>query len=137
MTGQGSALSHARRIFRTELNRAHGTAYQNSIEHTPGVVGTCFLLSPAPPKPDICDLHAAANLHGLGAGVYPPGQNPWPAHPNTLSYVVAVFAEDVSDADKAGRETLAEAAARLKQPGNPALKMYLNRSPIPQPEGSD
>jgi hypothetical protein len=74
-----------------EINRAHGTAYLKGAEAHPDCVGTRFLLSPSHPEHDECDLHASANLYGLGPGVYPPGKTPWPAHPNTLSYVVAVF----------------------------------------------
>ncbi|WP_374349601.1 hypothetical protein [Chitinimonas sp.] len=113
MTGRGSAHYQAQRLFRTELNRAHGTAYQAGAAQTPGAVGTRFLLSPAHPEPDICDVHAAANLYGLGKGVYPHGKNPWPAHPNTLSYVVAVFDHEVSDDDKAGVESIEQAKARV------------------------
>jgi hypothetical protein len=36
-----------------------------------------------------------------------------PAHPNTLSFVEMVFAEEVSDADRAGKETELQALARL------------------------
>lgn len=61
-----------------------------------------------------CDLLAAQNLHGLGQGVYPDRERcPWPAHPNTLSFVVMVFEEEVSDADRAGRETALQALQRL------------------------
>jgi hypothetical protein len=97
-----NAYANARRVFRTELNRAHGTAYIEAGFRTPGVVGTRFLLSPAHPHVDICDMHAKVNRYGLGAGVYPKGKNPWPAHPNTLSYVVVVFEDEVTDADRAG-----------------------------------
>lgn len=114
MVGRGSALYQAQRVARTELNRAHGTAYQASAENTPGCVGTRFLLSPRHPEPDICDVHATANLFGLGKGVYPPGQNPWPAHPNTLSYVVAVFEEDVTEKDREGMETMEDAEERVQ-----------------------
>ncbi|KAF0812806.1 hypothetical protein IGB42_02649 [Andreprevotia sp. IGB-42] len=95
LTGQGgSAYYNAARVFRTELNRAHGTAYQNVALQHPDVIGTRFLLSPHHLEHDICDTHASADLYGLGKGVYPHGKNPWPAHPNTLSYVVAVFRSD-------------------------------------------
>ena len=88
MVGRGSALYQAQRVARTELNRAHGTAYMAGAESTPGCVGTRFLLSPRHPRPDICEGHGTANLFGLGKGVYPPGENPWPANPNKLGYVV-------------------------------------------------
>lgn len=61
-----------------------------------------------------CDLLAAQNLHGLGPGVYPDRERcPWPAHPNTLSFVVMVFAEEVTEADRAGKETTLQALQRL------------------------
>lgn len=100
----GNTYAQALRVFRTELNRAHGQAYQAGAGSHPDVVGMKFNLSPAHPKADQCDLHAHANLHGLGAGVYPVGQSPWPAHPNTMSYLTAVFRDEVSEQDRAGKQ---------------------------------
>ncbi|HFD81061.1 MAG TPA: hypothetical protein ENK05_11835 [Gammaproteobacteria bacterium] len=105
MTGSGSPYDNARRLFRTEINRAHGEAYQAAAFAHPDVIGTRFLLSPRHPEPDICDMHARVNRYGLGPGVYPQGKNPWPAHPNTLSYVEAVFADEISAADRQGKES--------------------------------
>lgn len=114
MTGQGGALDNAMRVFRTEINRAHGEAYMKGGEDLPGFAGWRFLLSPAHPEPDICDLLSEQNLHGLGPGVYPSREAcPWPAHPNTLSFVEIVFDEDVTAADRAGKETPEDALARL------------------------
>lgn len=114
MTGTGSPMSNALRLMRTEINRAHGEAYiAGALEH-PDAAGIRFLLSPQHPEHDICDLHAEANLHGLGAGVYPDRQScPWPAHPNTLSYTTVVFKDEITDADRAGKETVSEALARM------------------------
>lgn len=107
-------LANARRVMRTEVNRAHGEAYMAGAEEAPGVVGFRFLLSPRHPRPDICDLYARQNLHGLGAGVYPTRKAcPWPAHPNTLSFVVATFADEVTPDDEAGRETTLQALGKL------------------------
>lgn len=105
MTGDGSPYANALRLFRTELNRAHGEAYRKSAFQHPDVIGTRFLLSPNHPKTDVCDMHASVNLHGLGAGVYPKGASPWPAHPNTLSYEEAVFLDEVTPADRSGQES--------------------------------
>jgi len=114
MTGKGSPLDNALRLFRTELNRAHGEAYIHGALGHPDAAGVRFLLSPAHPGPDICDLYARQNLYGLGPGVYPSREKcPWPAHPNTLSYVEVVFRDEVSAADKAGKEKPLEALARL------------------------
>lgn len=113
-TGDGAEVWKADRVFRTEINRAHGEAYMASAEQSPGFAGFQFLLSPAHPEPDICDLLAAQNLHGLGPGVYPSrAQTPWPAHPNTLSFVQIKFRDEITDADRAGKETELQALGRL------------------------
>lgn len=110
----GGALAAATRVFRTEVNRAHGEAYMAAAARAPGFVGFRFLLSPRHPRPDICDLFARQNVHGLGPGVYPDRQScPWPAHPNTISFVVAVFEGEVGEAERAGRETTMQALERL------------------------
>ncbi|MFM2590061.1 hypothetical protein [Vibrio sp. TBV020] len=100
---QGAPYHQIKRVMRTEINRAHGVAFQNSAFEDEFVVGTKFKLSPNHPKRDICDMHAKANLYGLGEGVYPQGKSPWPAHPNTLSYEQVVFIDEVSDEDRAGQ----------------------------------
>lgn len=114
VSGDGSELWKAERVMRTEINRAHGEAYMAGAVETPGFAGFRFLLSPAHPRPDICDLLAAMNIHGLGPGVYPTRElTPWPAHPNTLSFLVMVFLNEISDADRAGKETELQALERL------------------------
>lgn len=114
MTGTGSPLDNAMRLFRTEINRAHGEAYMMGGEDHPDFAGWRFLLSPAHPAPDICDLLSTQNLHGLGAGVYPSrAKCPWPAHPNTLSFVEIIFKDEVTTADRAGKETPVQALGRL------------------------
>lgn len=110
----GGELWKAERVFRTELNRAHGEAFMAGAIQTPGFAGFRFLLSPAHPEPDICDLLSAQNIHGLGAGVYPTRElTPWPAHPNTLSFLAIVFEDEISEADRAGKETELQALQRL------------------------
>jgi len=92
----GGAMAQAARVFRTEINRAHGVAFMTSAEKTPGFKGFKFTLSPAHPKPDICDELAKTDTFGLGEGVYPnmdEFMKVWPAHPNTLSFPVAVWAD--------------------------------------------
>lgn len=92
---QTVSYSNAKRVFRTELNRAYTKAYEASVfELGDFVIGTRFMLSTNHKRRDVCDIHANANLFGLGRGVYPEGKNPCPAHPQTTSYVVAVFADD-------------------------------------------
>ena len=91
-------------------------SYQNSLQDDDDVIGTRFVLSPNHPRVDICDMHASVNRYGLGRGVYPKGKNPWPAHPNTLSYVEAVFDDEVSAEDQAGKEDRIQWLSN--QPGN-------------------
>lgn len=110
----GGALAQAERVFRTEINRAHGEAFTAAGQRTPGFAGWRYLLSPRHPKPDICDLLSTQNLHGLGRGVYPDrARTPWPAHPNTLSFLELVLEDEISDADRAGKETALQALGRL------------------------
>lgn len=114
LTGVGSPMDNAMRVMRTEINRAHGTAYAEGFMQHPDAAGLRFLLSPGHPKPDICDLLSTQNLHGLGAGVYPTLKDTgWPAHPNTISFLVGVFKDEVTDADRAGKETPMQALERL------------------------
>lgn len=108
------AFMQAERVMRTEINRAHGEAYMAGAVHTPGFVGFRYLLSPAHPAPDICDLLSTQNLHGLGPGVYPSREEtPWPAHPNTLSFLMTVFKDEITEADREGKETSLQALERL------------------------
>ncbi len=110
----GGEAWKAERVMRTELNRAHGEAFMGGAIKTPGFAGFRMLLSPAHPRPDICDLLTSQNLYGLGPGVYPTRElTPWPAHPSTLTFLEIVFADEISDADRAGKETELQALARL------------------------
>lgn len=114
LTGEGSPMDNAMRVMRTEINRAHGTAYAQGFMEHPDAAGLKFTLSPGHPKPDICDLLSTQNLYGLGAGVYPTLEaTGWPAHPNTLSFLIGVFKDEVTDDDRAGKETPMQALDRL------------------------
>lgn len=104
LRSKDSAYADARRLFRTEINRAHGTAYQTAAFEDDDVIGTKFVLSPNHRVRDICDMHSSVNRYGLGRGVYPKGKSPWPAHPNTISYEEAVFADEVTEQDKKGKQ---------------------------------
>lgn len=110
------AANNARRVMRTEINRAHGEAFMGRARENPDVIGFRFMLSPRHPETDVCDLLAQQNLHGLGPGVYPKAPReacPWPAHPNTLSFLEVVFADEVTTADRAGQESQDAALKRL------------------------
>lgn len=109
-----SDYDHISEVFLSLINLGHGSAYMCGAQATPGFGGFRYLLSPRHSEPDICDLLATQNLYGLGNGVYPSAAEcPWPAHPRTLSYVVLVFKDEVTDADRASKETSLQALARL------------------------
>jgi len=108
LTGKMNPLFQAERVFRTEINRAFGEASVRAAAQHPDVVAVRFVLSPRHPKFDICDMHASANRHGLGPGVYPIDNHPWPAHPNTFSYLEPVFVDEITDEDRAGRESMTD-----------------------------
>ena len=77
------------------------------------------MLSPRHPRVDICDEHAAADLYGLGQGVYPVDECPWPAHPNTFSYTEAVYRDEIGSlnptVEKVQTEIAAEADGLLER----------------------
>jgi len=101
---EARAYANALRVLRSEVDQANILTTREGIYAVDDVVGTRFLLSPSHPRFDICDLHANVNLHGLGSGVYPRGQSPLPAHPNTLSFEEAVFSWEVTPEDRAQRD---------------------------------
>lgn len=114
LRGAGNPMDNALRLMRTEINRAHGEAYMMGGEDLPDFGAWQYLLSPAHPEPDICDLLSTQNLYGLGPGCYPSREKtPWPAHPNTLSFIVIKFKGEITAAERAGKETPLEALARL------------------------
>ncbi len=82
----------ALRLARTEMTAALGQGQIRAAQATPGVKGIKYCLSSAHRIVDICDGLARNNEAGLGPGVYavddPP---PYPAHPNTMSYLVTVY----------------------------------------------
>ncbi len=121
ISGDTPAYAAARRVFRTEANRIHGEAYQAGAGSNPEVVGMRFNLSPNHPRVDICDYYASANLYGLGPGVYPVGEAPWPAHPNTMSYLTAVFADEVKTKDEAGKMAPLDYLRALTVPDQEAI----------------
>jgi len=121
-----------KRVFTTEINRAHGVAFEATAAAHPDVIGTKFLLSPNHPKTDICDMHAKVNRYGLGPGVYPIGKNPWPAHPGTISYTQVVFKDEVTEGHRQSKtdriswlKTLAPATQAAVIGKNKALALRL------------
>lgn len=87
------AQYQARRVLRTETAEAHRRAFRASTEDAPYTIGYRWRLSPAHPRPDVCDLLANQALHGLGPGGYPKDQVPETPHPNCLCGQEAIVDE--------------------------------------------
>lgn len=72
----------AQRIAQTELARAHQAQVAAELMADPELDVVQVVLNPAHPKADICNLHARADLWGLGPGRYPKAKAPRPPfHP--------------------------------------------------------
>ena len=114
----GNAAAKFRRVLRTEINTAHGERYKQMVRDDPEAVGLRFMLSPRHPRVDICDTHATADLYNLGPGVYPVDACPWPAHPNTFSYIEVVFEDEVGSPNPSVKDApgdLPETVLKIRQ----------------------
>jgi len=87
------ARYQARMVARTEVAGAYQDAYRKSTEKKAYVVGYRWTLSASHPRPDICDVLAGQDLHGLGPGGYEKGSTPITPHPNDLCSLVAIIDE--------------------------------------------
>ena len=86
--GQGVAYK-ALRLARNELQAVHGLATDRIMAAQPWVEKEQVMLSPAHPKPDICDDVIAEGEDGQG--IYPKGTISLPIHPHCLCYKVAML----------------------------------------------
>lgn len=84
------AQYQARRIARSESAEAFRDVYRQGHESKPYVKGYQWKLSGSHPEPDICDVLAAQNMHGLGPGGYPTGGLPATPHPHCLCHQTAI-----------------------------------------------
>jgi hypothetical protein len=84
----------ARRLVRHETAEAMRASYLESVSSKPYVKGVRWTLSPAHPKPDVCDLYAMQALHGLGPGGYPLDEVPETPHPGCLCMHVSIIDEE-------------------------------------------
>lgn len=72
----------ADRISQTELHRAHQASVARELMEDELTTVVQVRMNPAHPRTDICDLHASADLFGLGPGNYPKPLAPRPPfHP--------------------------------------------------------
>lgn len=83
---KGGVSYAAHRLARTEINNAYKTSQENRYIDEPWTTGMRWNLSKSHPAPDICNILADSDDHGLGGGVYPVGQRP-NSHPNCLCYL--------------------------------------------------
>jgi hypothetical protein len=83
----------ARRIARTEPAHAFHEADRTMSERSPIIKGMQWNLSPRHPEPDICDVYAKHDFHGMGPGVYPPEYLPPLPHPHDLCFMTHVLRE--------------------------------------------
>lgn len=106
----------AERISRTELARAYQAEVAAEFMADETISVLQVRMNPAHPKPDICDLHARANLFGLGPGCYPKAKAPRPPfHPHCFCKLVSRPDLDMSDASEANRQTPAEFVRSLPE----------------------
>lgn len=72
----------ADRIAQTELHRAHQAQVASDLMEDDLTTVVQVRINPSHPRADICDLHARADLWGLGEGCYPKPEAPRPPfHP--------------------------------------------------------
>jgi hypothetical protein len=101
VTGRGTVAYNALRLARTEINQAYHWAQKEMAKENPLIIGQKWNLSNSHPLdwpfsaaymgyPEICDYRAYHDHHGLGDGVFPPGEAP-PDHPNGLCYLTDVW----------------------------------------------
>lgn len=77
---------YAERIARTELARAHQAEVAEVFMRDASIEVVQVRLNPRHPIADVCDLHARADLYGLGPGCYPKAKAPRPPfHPHCLT----------------------------------------------------
>jgi len=83
---------NAERIVRTETARAYGQAFHSTNLYDPDTTAFKVVLSNRHPAYDICNVHASADLYGLGRGVYPKDKGPeYPFHPQCLCVLFPVY----------------------------------------------
>jgi hypothetical protein len=99
----------AERIARTELSRAYQAQVAQEFMADASIEVLQVRMSPTHPMTDICDMHARANLFGLGPGCYPKAKAPRPPyHPHCFCKLVSRPDLGLADAVEAERQTEAE-----------------------------
>lgn len=108
---------YAERIARTELARAHQAEVAEVFMRDASIEVVQVRLNPRHPIADVCDLHARADLYGLGPGCYPKAKAPRPPyHPYCACRVTS-------------RPDLAEDEARSVDDPSAQARAYLRSLP--------
>lgn len=109
----------AHRIAKTELVRAYHDGFLARYQDDEEVIAYKWCLSGRHKLHDICDVHANANLYGLGKGIYPKDKLPMlPAHPYCMCHLKPVYKGTVDESqykeniDKGGREYIDKLSSR-------------------------
>jgi hypothetical protein len=84
------AVNRASVLARAEAVRAFQHVTLKRYEQSPFVLAVRWVLSPAHPHVDICDMWATADI-GLGPGVWYRSHVPWPAHVGCLCSLVPIL----------------------------------------------
>ena len=103
------ARYQARMMARHESVEAFRDVAIAQSKDQPWTVGVRWTLSPAHPRPDVCDVYASSDQYGLGPGGYPADSVP-SRHPSCLCSMVSI-----SDPHYMKRET-----AKIKGEPEPA-----------------
>jgi hypothetical protein len=121
------AHNQAMTIARTETAHAMSEAYVSSHAEKPWVVGMRWNLSVAHEVPDICDMYAAKDDFGLGAGGYPKEEVPSLAHPNDLCFFTAIIDEHYQDRELARIRGTPEPPRPWETKGNVSGQEWMRR----------
>ncbi len=91
----------ANRIAQTELAAAHQKAVGRELMADKSLSVVQVVINPTHPRKDICDLHARADLWGLGPGCYPKEHAPRPTfHPFCRCKLRGRFSMDAANAKR-------------------------------------
>lgn len=102
------AQNQAMTVARTEAMNAQAQSFVESVTDEEWCVGFRWNLNPGHAKPDVCDMMAGQDLHGLGPGGYPKGGVPALAHPNDLCFFTAIIDDNHIARQRAQRNGTAE-----------------------------
>jgi hypothetical protein len=111
---QRKAVYRARVIARHETVEAFRQSHIENSKSHPRLRGFQWALSNRHPRPDICDVHVAADVHGLGPGIYKADSIP-DRHPMCLCTLSAVYDDPENPQELNPEVSHDEALARMPE----------------------